>query len=210
MRRIHALALVLLFGLGACSAAPATPATTAAPNTSSPAGPTSSASGNPSLSASASPSIEPPANTGPALHGDGYTLTLPEGWKDSTTELKKVQDSVDRGGKNATDTKDGFVDLVTVGVQTSPAISFDQFQPAIERQLKAAGSTKIEFKDNVQLDGTEALQVWSVSKIADNAHTIQFAAFRSGNLYVVTVSTNLSDAKADTLAQQVISGWKWA
>lgn len=203
MRRTHALLLVPLIALAACSG-PA--ATTSAPATSAPA----SAPATASPSASVEPTSDAPANTGPSLKGDGYTLTLPKGWTDSTADFKKLQPTVDTGGKNAADTKDGFADNVNVIVQSSPDIPFDQLKTAIEGQLKTAGSTNIEFKDNAQLDGAEALQVWSSTKGAGDAHTIQFMAFHNSKIYVVTVSTDLSEAKADALAQQVISGWKWA
>ncbi len=204
MRRILALALVPIFALAACSS-PATTATTAAPATSAPA---TSAPATTSPSASTSP--DAPANTGPTLKGDGYTLALPEGWKEATADFKKLQASVDTGGKNNSDTKDGFTDNVNVIAQASAEIPFDQLKTAIQKQLEGAGSKNIEFKENAQLDGAEALQVWSTTKGAGDAHTIQFMAFKDSKIFVVTVSSNLSTTKADSLAQQVISGWKWA
>ena len=202
MRRIHALALAPLFALAACtapaatttSAAPAPPATTAAATT----------------APSTAPSTDAPANTGAVLKGDGYTLALPEGWEDATTAFKKLQPQVDTGGKETADTKDKFNDNVNVIVQTTPEIPFNTLKTAIQTQLEGAGSTNIESKDNVQLDGADALQVWSSTKGAGDAHTIQFMAFNGGKLAVLTVSSNRDETKAANLAQQVISGWKWA
>lgn len=198
MRRIHTLALIPFFALAACSATATAPATTEAPATAS----------APATSVEASPST--PANAGVTLSGTGYTLTLPKGWEDATEAFKKLQPQVDTGAKETKDTSDGFNDNVNVITQTSAEVPFDQLQTAIKTQLENAGSTDIEFKDNVQLDGKEAMQVWSHTKGAEKAHTIQFMAFSNGSLFVVTVSTNLDDADAATLAQQVIGGWKWA
>lgn len=194
MRRIHALALTPLFALAACTA-PAATATSAAPASAAPA--------------SSAPATDAPAKTGAVLKGDGYTLTLPEGWEDASAAFKKLQPQVDTGGKETADTKDKFNDNVNVIVQTSPEIAFDSLKSAIKTQLEGAGSTNIEFKENVQLDGADALQVWSTTKGAEDAHTIQFMAFNSGNLSVLTVSSNRDASSASNLAQQVTSGWKW-
>ena len=194
MRRIHALALTPLFALAACTA-PAATATSAAPASAAPA--------------SSAPATDAPAKTGAVLKGDGYTLTLPEGWEDASAAFKKLQPQVDTGGKETADTKDKFNDNVNVIVQTSPEIAFDSLKSAIKSQLEGAGSTNIEFKDNATLDGKDALHVWSITKDAGDAHTIQFMAFNGGKLYVLTVSTNRDDAAAATLSQQIVSGWKW-
>lgn len=198
MRRIHALALIPFFALAACSTA-----TTTAPTTEAPA--TASA---PATSASATPTTA--QSTGETLSGSGYTLTLPKGWEDATEAFQKLQPQVDSGAKQTKDTSDGFNDNVNVITQASAEVPFDQLQSAIKSQLEGAGSTDIEFKENAQLDGKEALQVWSHTKGAEKAHTIQFMAFNNGNMFVVTVSTNLADEKAAALAQQILSGWKWA
>jgi len=201
MRRIHALVLVPLIAFAACSA-PA--ATTASPAASAPAS---------SAPASSAPASSAPATTAPAgdaLTGDGYTLTLPEGWKDATADFKKLQPQVDTGAKKTTDIKDGFNDNVNVIAQTSGEVSFDSLRDAIKTQLEGAGSTNIEFKETVRLDGRLAMQVWSNTKDAGDAHTIQFMTFNNGKLFVLTVSTNLDDAAAAGLAQEFVSGWKWA
>ena len=196
MRRIHALALISFFALAACSAPAATP---------SPAAPASSAATQPSTPASSAP-----ASTGKVLTGDGYTLTLPEGWKDATDAFKKLQPQIDTGAKDGSDTKDGFNDNVNVIVQASPGIPLDQLGSTLKTQLEGAGSTDVQLKDNVQLDGQEGIQVWSRTKGAGDAHTIQFVAVNAGKLYIITVSSNSNETKAAALAQQVISGWKWA
>lgn len=197
MRRIHALALVPVFALAACSAPAAT--------TSSPAAPASSAVTQPST-----PALSAPAPTGNALTGDGYTLTLPKGWEEATEAFKKLQAQIDTGAKASADTKDGFNDNVNVIVQASPGLPLDQLASALKTQLESAGSTDVQLKENVQLDGQEAIQVWSRTKGAGDAHTIQFLAVNAGKLYIVTVSSNQSETKAGALAQQLISGWKWA
>lgn len=198
MRRLHALALIPFFALAACSTTATVPATTEAPATAS----------APATSVEPSPST--PASDGDALTGTGYTLTLPKGWEDSTAAFKKLQPQVDTGAKQTKDTSDGFNDNINVIAQTSPEIPFDQLQTAIKTQLENAGSTEIEVRANAQLDGKEALQVWSRTKGAEKAHTIQFITFNNNSMFVVTVSTNLDDTKADALAQQLIGGWKWA
>lgn len=198
MRRIHALALLPFFALAACSSTATAPATTTEP----------SASSAPATSAEASPSTS--SNGGDTLAGTGYRLSLPKGWQDATEAFKKLQPQVDTRAKETKDTADGFNDNVNVITQASPEAPFDQVQTAIKTQLENAGSTNIEFKENTKLDGKEALQVWSRTKGAEKAHTIQFMAFNSDRMFVVTVSTNLTDAKAATLAQQVIGGWTWA
>ncbi|HVK43538.1 MAG TPA: hypothetical protein VM429_01405, partial [Micropruina sp.] len=157
-----------------------------------------------------SPSADKPANTGATLKGQGYTLTMPEGWVDATEAFKKLQPTVDTGGKDSDDTKDGFNDNVNVITQSSAELPLAQLADAIKTQLEKAGSTDIEFKDNVQLQGRVALQVWSTTKGANGAHTIQFMTFNDGKIFVITVSTNLGLAKADVLAQQILSGWQWA
>ncbi|MFT3860112.1 hypothetical protein [Micropruina sp.] len=200
MRRIHALALMPFFALAACSS-PAATSTSAAP---------ASSSAEASLPASTGAASTAPAGNGEVLKGNGYTLTLPDGWKDATEAFQKLQSQVDTGGKDPKDTEDGFNDNVSVIAQTSPEIAFDTLKDALESQLQTAGSTNIEFKDNVQLDGAKALQVWSTTKGAEDGHTIQFMAFNDSKIFVITVSTNRSDAKAADLAAQVLSGWKWA
>ncbi len=194
MRRIHALALVPVFALAACTTATA-PATTAAPATSAPA--------------TSAPATSTPVDAGATLSGDGYTLTLPKGWEDATAAFKKLQAQVDTGAKETADTKDKFNDNVNVVVQTSAEVPFESLKTALKTQLEQAGSTNIEFKDNATLDGKDALHVWSITKDAGDAHTIQFMAFNGGKLYVLTVSTNRDDAAAATLSQQIVSGWKW-
>lgn len=195
MRRIHALALIPLFALAACSAPAATP---------TPAAPASSAA-QPSTPASSAP-----APAGNAITGEGYTLTLPEGWKEATDAFKKLQPQIDTGAKDGADTKDGFNDNVNVIVQASPGLPLDQLASTLKTQLESAGSTNVQLKENVQLDGQEGIQVWSRTKGAGDAHTIQFLAVNAEKLYIVTVSSNRSETKAGALAQQLISGWKWA
>lgn len=196
MRRIHALALIPFFALAACSAPAASQ---------SPVAPASSAASQPSTPASSAP-----AATGKVLTGDGYTLTLPEGWNDATDAFKKLQPQIDTGAKDGADTKDGFNDNVNVILQASPGIPLDQLGKALKTQLEGAGSTEVQLKDNVQFDGQEGIQVWSRTKGARDARTIQFVAVKAGKLYIVTVSSNSNETKAGALAQQVISGWKWA
>lgn len=195
MRRIHTLAVIPLFVLAGCSAPAASP---------SPAASASSAATQPSAPASNVPA-------GNALAGDGYTLSLPQGWTDVTADFKKLQAQVDTGAKQDGDSKDGFNDNVNIVIVASPEVPMESLKQAIEAQLKGAGSTRVTFKESVQLDGKEALQVWSHTKgLADDVHTIQFVAPNGGKQYVVTVSTNRADAQADTLAQQLVGGWKWA
>ena len=52
--------------------------------------------------------------------------------------------------------------------------------------------------------------MWSTTKGAGDAQTIQFMTFNNSKMYVLTVSTNLDDAAAAGLAQEMVSGWKWA
>lgn len=195
MRPLVTLALVSCLALTACSA---------------PSGGTSSAPPASSASPNSATATSAPADTGARrLSGDGYTLTLPRGWVDATAAFKEIQTAVDTGGKDSTD-KSAFADNVNVVVQDSAEYPLEQLKQQLTQQMQSAGSTNIEFKQNVQLDGTTALQVWSVTKVAKNAHTIQFLAFARQKIYVLTVSTDLSRLKADDLAQSVVSGWAWA
>jgi hypothetical protein len=194
MRPLVTLALVSCLALTACSA---------------PSGGTSSAPPASSASPNSASATSAPADTGARLSGDGYTLTLPRGWVDATAAFKEIQTAVDTGGKDSTD-KSAFADNVNVVVQDSAEYPLEQLKQQLTQQMQSAGSTNIEFKQNVQLDGTTALQVWSVTKVAKNAHTIQFLAFARQKIYVLTVSTDLSRLKADDLAQSVVSGWAWA
>lgn len=200
MRPLVTLALVSCLALTACSAPSG--GTSSAP-------PASSASPNSASATSAATVTSAPADTGARLSGDGYTLTLPRGWVDATAAFKEIQTAVDTGGKDSTD-KSAFADNVNVVVQDSAEYPLEQLKQQLTQQMQSAGSTNIEFKQNVQLDGTTALQVWSVTKVAKNAHTIQFLAFARQKIYVLTVSTDLSRLKADDLAQSVVSGWAWA
>lgn len=200
MRRLYAFALVPVFALAACTAA-----TSASPTTTEPAATTSAPASSPAATSTVS------APTGKTLTGDGYTMTLPKGWEDATEAFKKMELQVDVGGKNSEDRADKFTDNVNVIVQTSQEMPLDTLRTAIQQQLEQVGSTNIEFKANTTLDGAEAINVWSHTKnSAEDAKTIQYAAFHGGKLYVLTVSSNLSESKAGALAQQILAGWKWA
>lgn len=178
MRRIHALILVPLVGLAACSSPTATPTSTA-----------------PDAPASSAPATSAPAN-GATLTGDGFTITLPEGWEDSTEETKK---QVPTGLAAAAKGPKAGETLIVVAV-TSPEIPLNTYKETLEQQLKASGATDISVKET-QLDGQQAIQL---SAKAGTATSTNVVAFKSGKMYQMTVGSASGD-----VTETFTSGWKW-
>lgn len=166
---------------------------------------TSTACGGGSSPRTATPSATP-AN----VAGDGYSFSLPRGWKETEEPAGFDTDSF---GVDSDD-GDGFVDNVNVIVADNAGEgSTDAAETAAVSDLRSAGAMNIEVKERADLDGVEAIRLSSRLRFRGRPYVAeQYAAVRGGTAYVVTFSfsPDVPRRDRDELAASVVATWRWA
>ena len=210
--------LVLLLGAGltACSG-DATSSDTAASD------PPSSDPPSSDLPSSDPPSFDPAPTTTPTttpttppaegrLEGDGYALTLPEGWRDATEQFQDYSPLIDSGAVNATQTGQPFSDNVNVLRNADQA---ELPLPRVERQFAAELRTvasRVRVQERVTIDGVGAVHLTGRTETGDVvALTDQYVGFVGGASYVITFSYGSATPSAQRREEvsSMLASWNW-
>lgn len=149
-----------------------------------------------------------PTDDGDRVTGQGYSYTIPDGWEDVTTQVKKEQPLADTAVMS-TDAVDGFRDNVNVIPASNRQMSADQIERSLVNELSGSSDYEdVSGQDQVQIDGVEAAQVWSQIKGREFS-TVQFGAYHQGKSYVITYSSGADHAEASQRAQEFLNTWSW-
>lgn len=160
----------------------------------------------------------PPENTdfgepaaGVEVKGTGYTYNLPEGWVDTTEQMKARQQTVDSAGSAKPSTKE-FVDNVNVGFDSAPGATLGQLQQTIPLQLSTL-VRKVETLPMVDIDGVGSIHHRGPAELGDSRYFLeQFATLDDeGKIAIITfsLSRDLPAKERDRLVRSVMASWRW-
>jgi hypothetical protein len=152
------------------------------------------------------------APAGKTARGTGYSVVVPEGWKDAAARAKASgMPNVDLllAGR----TTDAFASNVNVlrvpaqGADLAALVSAGRDQ--IETDLK--GSRLVGEAQKVDVGGTPGLSYeYTHSSNRKPLHAKQVVAVRDGNAYIITFTAHKKSFSSDVPAfNQILSSWSW-
>ena len=163
----------------------------------------------PQVTDSSPPTSDP--TEGVPVEGDGYSLTAPAGWADSTA---KVQESFAQVDTAAGDTSvDGdFADNVNVIVSDKRRIRTQRKAERILRDELQLVGRKVRIEEPGELDGETAYHATARLKVGRiKVRTTQFFAQHDKAWYLVTFSYG-PNTDAETEAEEIrlmLDSWSW-
>jgi hypothetical protein len=172
----------------------------------------STASPSESESATESVSASPTTLDGDMI-GAGYAYDLPDGWKDTTKQAKKLQATIDTAAAEA-EPDDGFADNLNVGYNQVGAATLDQLEATVPDQLaNLVKKGDLEVLPHTEIAGVEAIHHRAPAALGATKYYLeQYAAITDdGNLAIITFSFSreVPEAKRNEVISTVIDSWQW-
>ncbi len=196
-RRMAALSIVAALSLAGCSSSD---------------GSDGGDTPNADETAATTPAPEVDAAGGDTIEGTGYTYVVPEGWAVPSQTVPGTEQT-DTFAADLTDS-DGFSDNVNViRLDPAPIEDIDKLEGALVDELEGAGSKDVTTRGRADVDGEEAIHIASGQEQRGATYlTEQYNAIHDGVSYVITFSfsDSVSEADRDSLAQSVLTTWKWS
>ena len=170
-------------------------------------------SGDPTKAASATESSAPTGDPteGVDVTGEGYALTVPPGWTDSTDQVKARFDKVDRAAGD-TSVVGGFADNVNVIVSDKRRIKTQRKAERILRTDLSQVGKDVQVQEPGDLDGEVAYHATARLKVGRiKVRTTQYFAQHDGAWYLVTFSYGpQTDAETEAAEiQGMLDSWSW-
>lgn len=157
--------------------------------------------------------VTSPGNDGKKLTGQGYSLTIPDGWEDITASLKAKNPSLDEaiGESQSGSFRTNF--NVVQPTPTTATVQHDavELHKEAASELKSVTSSTVSSLPNTSIDGEPA--IGQTSKFTTGATPItfiQYIAIHDGLAYPITMTSateNLADAKAKVAS--ILGSWHW-
>ncbi|KQW05561.1 hypothetical protein ASC66_11260 [Leifsonia sp. Root4] len=153
--------------------------------------------------------------TGEALVGNGYDLTLPEGWSEQSDEsLLGLEDvpGFDVMAFDKTDL-DGFADNLNVIASSAGGMTPDQAESRAVDEFEGAG-VNVTIRDRIMVAETESVHL--SARGSSNGADYQIEQFlipvADWNTFVVTFSFSptVSESDRNNLSESVLATWIWA
>ena len=171
----------------------------------------SSASGSPSPEASESGSKADPATDG-QLTGDGYALTLPEGWQDATAEFQEYSPLIDAGALDGDQSGRSFSDNVNVLRNAGqPELPTAQAERQFAEELGTVAS-EVRVEEPADIAGVDAVHLTGRTRAGDVvAHTDQYICWLDDTYYVLTFSygDQTPAAEREEEVAAMLGSWTW-
>ena len=171
----------------------------------------SSASGSPSPDATESGSPADPATDG-QLIGDGYALTLPEGWQDATAQFQEYSPLIDAGALDATQSGRSFSDNVNVLRNADqPELPTAQAERQFAEELGTVAS-EVRVEEPADVAGVDAVHLTGRTRAGEViAHTDQYICWVDEAYYVITFSygDQTPPAQREEEVAAMLASWTW-
>ena len=173
--------------------------------------------GSPDADSSPAPRVtdsSPPTSDpteGVPVEGDGYSLTAPPGWADSTDKVKENFAQVDVAAGD-TSVDGDFADNVNVIVSDKRRIRTQRKAERILRDELQLVGRKVRIEEPGELDGEVAYHATARLKVGRiKVRTTQFFAQHDKTWYLVTFSYG-PNTDAGTEAEEIslmLDSWSW-
>jgi DcrB len=146
------------------------------------------------------------------VEGSGYTMELPDGWKDRTEDAAKQSPGIKVDRLIIGPRVEGFATNVNVIREARPANStLEEIEQQGRPQIRGVGGRDISQAKPVELGGERALShTYRIRQQGKLLTGEQFIAIRDGRVYNVTVTSAPSafaDARKDL--REIADSWKW-
>jgi hypothetical protein len=147
---------------------------------------------------------------GQTLRGTGYSLSLPAGWRDTTTDTKRKYAQVDLSAVG-TETKGAETNLVVI-VQPSQGGTLPDLVAATRKVVKQALSARLVGEpERLSLAGTPAMAFeYTHSVQAGPLHGRQVLCPRDDKVYGITFVAHPQAFTTDrAVLDQILASWSW-
>jgi DcrB len=153
-----------------------------------------------------------PRPVGPTVRGTGYRFSLPTGWRDATSEVKKTySEQVDLAVSGTT--TGGIASNLNVVIQPSQGATADEIVAATLTQLDQASEDLLVAgrPEHLSLAGAPALAHEYTFRVGRNSvRGRQVICLRDDSFYAVTFLAHSDAFSTDRAAfDQIISSWAW-
>jgi hypothetical protein len=161
---------------------------------------------------------EPPeeeTNSAPAdgaVQGDGYTLSVPEGWTDLSEEAAEVPELAMADLAYGDTSEQGFASNLNTIVTPASGETVDD--PGVRGQLADQVEQALNVRPkpiaDTEFDGEKAIgQTATVRKPA--VTLVQYVTVHKDEVYTLTVTLSAArTAEADELVGSVVDSWQWS
>jgi hypothetical protein len=147
---------------------------------------------------------------GQTLRGTGYSVSLPAGWRDTTTKQKALGAQVDLAAAGTS--TEGAVTNLWVAVESSPGGSLADLVAAVGKGLKQGfGARLLGQPERLSLAGTPAMALeFTHSMKAGSIQGRQVVCLRDDRVYVVALVARAQAFTTDRAAlDQILASWSW-
>ena len=145
---------------------------------------------------------------GDVIDGDGYSLTVPEGWM----QVAQAPTGADVAAMDSNDA-DGFADNLNVVISPAGLVSLDVVEQAGPAEIEAAGGTDVVVGERITAAGNEIAHVTANATAQGVDYVVeQYALSSTDQTYLVTFSFSPEVPQSDrvALAESVLATWAWS
>ena len=146
------------------------------------------------------------------VEGSGYSVELPDGWKDRTDDAEKQTGGIKVDRLFIGPRVEGFATNVNVLREARPAnASLEEIEQRGRPQIRGVGGKNISQAKPVELGDERALShTYRISQQGKQLRGEQYIAIHDGRVYNVTV-TSVPSAFADAQKdfKEIADSWKW-
>lgn len=143
------------------------------------------------------------------VRGTGYSVQLPDGWKDSTKEASDKTSVADRVLSGPT--LDGFTTNANVVYEPAPDASIAEVGAAFSKQVTGIGATNVSSVSERTLADDEAVTyTYELDQAGKQRRARQVAAIHGGRLYTVSMTAAANGfPDAEKHFDAILSSWSW-
>ncbi len=146
------------------------------------------------------------------VKGSGYTLELPDGWKDRTDDAEEQTGGISVDKLFIGPRVEGFATNVNVLREARPAnASLEEIEQRGRPQIRGVGGRNISPARPVELGDERALShTYNIRQQGKLLRGEQYIAVHDGRVYNVTVTSvprAFADAQKDF--EEIADSWKW-